>query len=271
MMFEVVFIVNKYGIARAVAAEIVGTEAWRIAEVMAGGSVPVQCGTEIPVAPARGPIRTFMPKALYPKGEYDWEMKPSGHMGHEAMQRADAFDLMTRRAKLAHKGKRSAFIPPFTPGQITMGRHYRNLVERHSSAGVRCSSVEVMQGQGSGGDGGYIDAVLRDRDQIKRIRARIGNGTALRVKRQGQQVQRLEITDRCLVDMVCLGEKTLADVLRAHGWAKRGGNVTILQKALADALTRMMGPQRPQTGYTVHSHDVALGFEKFVQAVHEGA
>lgn len=275
MKYERVFLVNRHGVAVAMDVRTLGEQA-RIDGVKALGAVPDGCSPEIPMAPARGPVRAFTPMKLYPKGEDEWELKPSGHIGPDgqpfkSIQRADAFDLMTHRARLAHKGKKAEFIPPFTPAQVTMGRHYRNLWERHASAGVRCSSVEALRGGGSGSDGGFIDAVLRDRDQIKRIRGRIGDGFALEVKRQGKASKRSGITDRRLVDMVCLEEKTLAEVLRAHGWAKRGGNVTILQEALAEALNRMMGPTHRQSSYVIRDPDLPLGFGAFVEAVEERA
>ena len=71
--------------------------------------------------------------------------------------------------------------------------------------------------------------------------------------------------------MVCLEEKTLAEVLRAHGWAKRGGNVTILQEALAEALNRMMGPTHRQSSYVIRDPDLPLGFGAFVEAVEDRA
>ncbi len=275
MKYERVFLVNRHGVAMAMDVRTLGEQA-RIDGIKALGAVPDGCSPEIPMAPARGPVRAFTPMKLYPKGEDEWELKPSGHIGPDgqpfkSIQRADAFDLMTHRARLAHKGKKDEFIPPFTPAQVTMGRHYRNLWERHASAGVRCSSVETLRGGGAGGDGGFIDAVLRDRDQIKRIRGRIGDGFALEVKRQGKASKRSGITDRRLVDMVCLEEKTLAEVLRAHGWSRGSKNLTPLQEALAEVLNRMMGPVRRQASYTAHDPDMPLGFEQFAEAVHKGA
>ncbi|MGB0661312.1 MAG: hypothetical protein ACPGNV_14200 [Mangrovicoccus sp.] len=275
MKYERVFLVNQHGVAKAMDLRALGEQA-RIERVKALGAVPDGCSPEIPVAPARGPVRAFTPMKLYPSGEDEWELKASGRIGPDgqpikSIQRADAFDLMTHRAQLAHKGKRAEFVPPFSPGQVAMGRHYRNLWERHASAGVRCSSAEALRAGGAGGGGGFIDAVLRDRDQIKRIRERIGDGFALEVRRQGKASKRSGITDRRLVDMVCLEEKTLTEVLRAHGWAKRGGNVATLQGALAEALNRMMGPDLRRSSYVIRDPDLPLGFGAFAEAVEESS
>ncbi|PRZ41634.1 hypothetical protein [Tritonibacter scottomollicae] len=209
-------------------------EADRIEAVKARGYVPEVCGDAIPEAPARGAIRVFQPMSLFPDGKDDWVARPSGYRGRSAMQRADVFDVMT--AKAASNGK----LAPFTRVQVAAGRYYRDLVERHACAGVRCSSVEALR-SGGGGSGSFIDAVLRDREEIARIRRRIGTGTAMAVRkiRPSKRGSRMNITDRCLVDMVCLEDKPISAVLRAHGWSVQGQTSCALRQALADALDRM--------------------------------
>ena len=150
-------------------------EAGRIQAVKAWGQVPEVCGDAIPEAPARGAIRVFQPMRLFPDGKENWKARPSGYRGRSAMQRADVFDVMT--AKAASKGKPA----PFTREQVAAGRYYRDLVERHACAGVMCSSIEALRG--GGGCGNFIDAVLRDREEIERIRRRIGSGTAMAVRK----------------------------------------------------------------------------------------
>ncbi|NIZ13322.1 hypothetical protein [Phaeobacter sp. HF9A] len=208
-------------------------EADRIEAVKAQGHVPEVCGDAIPEAPARGAIRVFQPMSLFPDGENDWKARPSGYRGRSAMQRADVFDVMA--AKAASNGKPA----PFTRAQVAAGRYYRDLVERHACAGVRCSSVEAIRS--GGGSGSFIDAVLRDREEIERIRRRIGTGTAMAVRkiRPSKRGSRVNITDRRLVDMVCLEDKPISAVLRAHGWSVRGQTSRALRQALAEALGRM--------------------------------
>ncbi len=174
------------------------------------------CGDAIPAAPARGPVRVFQPMSLYPDGDENWTAQPSGYRGRSALQRADVFDVMA--AKSRSSGKPS----PFTRAQVTAGRAYRDLVERHACAGLRCSSIEGVR-SGAGGGGSFIDAVLRDRADIARLHRRIGSGISLVVRkiRPSARGSRVNITDRRLVDMVCLEDKPLSAVLPAHGWAWR--------------------------------------------------
>ena len=210
-------------------------EADRIEAVKAQGYVPEICGDAIPEGPARGAIRVFQPMSLFPDGKDDWVARPSGYRGRSAMQRADVFDVMT--AKAVSNGKPA----PFTREQVAAGRYYRDLVECHACAGVRCSSVEAIRSGGGGGSGSFIDAVLRDREEIERIRRRIGAGTAMVVRkiRPSKRGSRVNITDRQLVDMVCLEGKPISAVLRAHGWSVRGQTSGALRQALAEVLGRM--------------------------------
>ncbi len=50
---------------------------------------------------------------------------------------------------------------------------------------------------------------------------RVGTGTAMAVRkiRPPKRGSRVKITDRRLVDMVCLEDKPISAVLRAHGWS----------------------------------------------------
>lgn len=227
-MNAVVVIVSPDGSARLEAERV------RIDVVKAAGHVPPECGPEIPEAPARGAFRVFQPQQLYPVGAEGYSSKPAGYRGRSAIQRADAFDVMA--AKAARHRKPS----PFSPGQVQMGRHYRDLVERYESAGIKCSSFESLGG-GGGQGGGFIDAVLRDREEIDRLRRRIGTGSAMVVRRirPSKRGSRVAITDRRVVDMVCLEDKTLSVVLRDHGWSLNAGLIKVLGIALGNALCQM--------------------------------
>ncbi len=237
-------------------------EGLRIERVRALGFVPEDVGPEIPFAPARGRVRMVESVASYPKGADEFELKPAGWMGRKTLQRADSFDVMMAKAQAAHaravskarddakakaaKFEPPAFVPPFSPAQIAMGRFYRDLVEKHACAGVKCSSVESLS-SGSGGDGGgFMDAVLADAQRIDILRRRIGCSSAMVVRRvrPSGRGSRVTIFDRRLVDIVCLEDGTISDVLRAHGWSIKADLITTLQLGLAHVLERMMGPVR---------------------------
>ncbi|WP_323789981.1 hypothetical protein [Thalassovita sp.] len=218
-------------------------EAERIEAVKARGFVPDEVGPEVPEAPARGPVRMFESVKSYPKGADGFEVKRAGYMGRKTLQRADVFDVMAAKAA---RHKKSA---PFNPSQVAIGRFYRDLVEKHACAGVKCSSLESLSQRGGNGGGEFMDAVLRDRQQIDVLRRRIGDGSALVVRRHRPSTRgsRVPILDRRLVDMVCLEDRAISDVLKAHGWvtdgqSAQGKQITSLSVALAQALDRMMGP-----------------------------
>ncbi|PIE15165.1 MAG: hypothetical protein CSA68_07385 [Rhodobacterales bacterium] len=215
-------------------------EVARLAEVRAMGVVPSEVGPEIPVAPARGPVRMSEMMSAYPKGDNGFEMKAAGFLGRKTLQLADSFDVMAARAA---RHKKPA---PFTAAQVAMGRFYRDLVERHESAGVKCSSLESLSHRSGGGGSDFMDAVLRDRERIGVLRQRIGSGSAMVVRRRrsSDKGRRVAIMDRRLVDIVCLEDGTITDVLDKHGWGDDAKLRIALQQALAAVLDRMMGPVR---------------------------
>ena len=213
----------------------------RLADVVAAGLAPNECGPEmVSIAPARGRVIPFRNAETYINADGDVETVDHGSHGRSAMRRADVFDLMFDQAAKHKKA------PVLSIAQVQMGRSYRDLVERHASAGVRCSSTEGMPG--GGGDGtGFMDAVLDQGRQIDRWRSLVGDGLAMDVRRvrPSQRGERVAIKALVLVDMVCLEEKSISDVLKAHGWAG-GKNQEKLSSALANCLDSMVGPCRSQ-------------------------
>ncbi|WP_197919325.1 hypothetical protein [Thiosulfatihalobacter marinus] len=242
-------------------AERQAEEAARLDAVRGMGFVPRDVGPDIPQAPARGPVRMFEGRSMVQTDTGGFVRQRTGHMGRKTLQRADSFDLMSERARAAHtravrraeqEGKnKPVFQEPFTPAQVAMGRFYRDLVEKHESAGVKCSSLESLSQRSAGSGSDFMDAVLRDRERIGVLRKRIGSGSAMVVRRirPSGRGSRVTIMDRRLVDIVCLEDGTITDVLRTHGWVRSGEgaqakHIAALRIALGEALDRMIGPAR---------------------------
>lgn len=253
--------------ARSVAPVLFGlVEASRIEAIKDRGSVPEECGPEIPVAPARGRLTTFTPLRLVPGHVGVAEHTGHWERGEDARRKGgrlvDVFDRMEADAQKHYslrvarlqaansqlpKGTKPraipAFEPPLSPAQIQIGRDYRNLVERHSSGGVKCVSLEAA-GRRQGGSGGeFIDAFVQEGRRLDAFIRRIGTGASMVVRRIRPSVRgsRASIFDRRLVDMICLEDLDPSDVLRAHGWSEFGKTREALRYALAATLDRMIG------------------------------
>lgn len=212
------------------------SEARRITDIKAAATAPASVGPEIvAVAPARGAFKTFEPFEMVP-GSTE-RARRTGWKGRSAMRRADAFDVMASQA-----ARRKASTPPFTAGQISAGRDYGALVERIEAAGVRCSSMESL-GRGSGGQGSFSDALLADSNRLAALRVHIGRKVALRAQITGPKLKRARrtITDRKLLEMVCIADLPLSKVLKAHGWSASTRNLAALRSALCASLDRIQG------------------------------
>lgn len=208
----------------------------RISRVRSLGVVPGQCGSNIIDAPARGPVKLFRDFSYDEQTDGSFKVVGKGFDGRLALRRGDVFDIMADQARRAKADE------PFAPAEVAMGRYYRDLFERHASAGIKCSSVEGVGG-GSGGAGGFMDAMLSDGRELDRLRGWIGSGSAMVVRRvrPSSRGSRVSIFDRRLVDMVCLEDKSISDVLKAHGWVRKGDTVKALRLGLCGVLNRMMG------------------------------
>ncbi|EBA11778.1 hypothetical protein [Roseobacter sp. CCS2] len=233
---------------RAKSAARAAEEAERVARVRASGTVPSECGDAIPAAPARGGVATFTPKTSMPDGEKGWKFENAGYRGRTGLRCADVFDRMMARST----PQRPCIL---TPSQIAMGRTYAVLTERYAAAGCKSPSLESTSG---GGDpSAFIDAVLEQGQRLALIHNRIGMGVAKSIRRRRPSGEtRVPITDRQLVDAVCLHDRSVSQVLIAGGWAKGNGNassamVADLMQALSATLTRMMGPVR--SGRIMHT------------------
>ncbi|MCA0922190.1 hypothetical protein [Pseudooceanicola nanhaiensis] len=254
-----VIYVSRLGTAQVGRLPLAANEATAasIAAVLAAAAPPEGVCPAMPVAPARGPMVAFMPRHTEmtpagPRVRRDGWVDPESRVMFRAARVADAFDVMTRQAQNRHralvaKAEKAGqpvpvFQPPFTVGQIEVGRDYAALVERCASSGVKCSSLETLNVSGSGGGDREV-AMLRDFQRLRVFERRIGGGLAKAVRRirPGGAKKRKAIFDQALVDQVCIGGMTISEVLRAHGWAVDQGSVERCRRALQEALERMRG------------------------------
>jgi hypothetical protein len=227
---------------RVAGADALRLSAQHVEQVKAAAMPSWQCGPELPVAPARGPLRTFEPFEIMPgsaANEGEFIARRTGYKGRTGAAVRDAFDLMSEQVRRARKDAPL----PFTSTQVQMGRDYAALVERLEASGMRGSSGEVLAGRSGGGGGDWIEAVIRDRRSLRAIERRIGDGWAIAPRRIAPHADRprLAIRVRAVVDMVCLGGKTIEGVLAHHGWSRSPANKDQVRAALAAALDRMMG------------------------------
>ena len=205
--------------------------------LVAAGLVPVGCSSAIVDALARGPVVEY--REGYWKevdGKPAWVALP--YRSGCAARVRDVFDVMADQA-----ARRGGNVP-FTAAQVGAGRDYRALHERVASAGVKCSRAFHVELAGAGG-GDFMDAWLADVERLRRFERAIGDGMALSVRRAAAHAmdrgQRKSISDRALVDAVCIAEQPLSRVLKTHGWAAKGKNRQYLRLALGAALDRMRG------------------------------
>lgn len=218
------------------------SEAERTELILRLAAPPDECGPEMATAPARGLMRVVASRVMVGGS--------SVRDGFSRMEGADLFDTMERAARQAWQRKldamtdqerdRARYVPPFSSGQVAMARHYRALVERHDAGTVKCSGLD----SGGRGDGtGVMDAYIAVGDELARLRRAIGDGVAMPLRRirPSQRGSRKGITDRALVDGVCLGGLTMSELLRNHGWADKGEYRSAARVALAAALDRMQG------------------------------
>lgn len=210
-------------------------EAGRVARMLADATPP-EAMRAAPVAPARGAQRLVTEMQALPGGVR--------RIVGQHWEEADVFTAMMRDAVARHGAAAgdAPFVAPFTPGQIAMARHYRHLTERHAAGGMKCASLE-SRGGGGGAGGDFMDAYLAEGRELARLHRCIGAGEAmvLRRIRPSARGTRRGIGTRALVDRVCLADESLADVLRAHGWAVKGEHRAALRVVLCAALDRMQG------------------------------
>lgn len=230
----------------------------RLDAIRSAAAIPARCGPDIVAAPARGAFAVYSPREMVPGStarQRHAGFRAAGEVApRDGIRRADVFDRMEAAALAAHLdagGDRDDFRAPLSPGQVAMARQYARLVERRAAGGMRCASLEASHAAG-GGWGSFSDAFAAVGVEIRRLQERIGDGVALEVRRvrpsaRGRHPRGI-ITDRVLVDQVCLGDWSFGRVLRKHGWSNDGKHREALRRALVAALDRMQGYRgnRPQ-------------------------
>ena len=118
-------------------------EARGVAQILARATPPEVCGPDIPVSPARGGMRAFMPFEQVGNARIATGYRARGEdRPRQAVARLDVWDRMEAVAREVHARVEGApaFVTPFTPAQVAMARAYRDLVERYDASGMRCSS-----------------------------------------------------------------------------------------------------------------------------------
>jgi len=207
-------------------------------------ATPPEVMAAAPVAPARGCMRLV--EGVEADGlmaaRVGWDVSvASAGLRWEGQCQLQIMVEIARRAHVKRIGSMNGFVAPFTPGQIQMGQRYATLIERHAAGGMKCTAIGRTGGGGQGGD--FMDTFVAEGREIDMIRTRIGTGQAMIVRRvrPSDRGTKSGITDRRLVDMVCLGGKDLTAVLAAHGWDRQVKQLHTLRVALAAALDRMQG------------------------------
>lgn len=188
------------------------------------------------VAPARGAMMLQPNFVVLPGGT---RRRDGAHW-----RAAGPLSVMVEQARMRHDAKggdEEAFSAPFSPGQIAVSEDYRALVERQEAGLTTASGFEAGRSR-SGGAGLAIDTYIEEGRWLDELRRRIGNGVTMQVRRHlDRDNARRAIPVRVLVDMVLVHGKTLSDVLRAYGWAKKTTHLAMLRGELCAALDRMQG------------------------------
>ena len=217
-------------------------EAGAVAEAKAAGAVPAGAGDINACAPARGPVRLYDPVEVLRTESGGPRYHRMAERGAKPVIREDAFDRMEGCAAGLAKARGKVHVPLFTVAQVEAGRLYAQLTERLDAGGVRCSSLEALRAARASGGGSWIDARIRDRGRVNAMIAEIGDGWAMsprRVAPNGDLRQAIRL--RLAVDMVCLADKTLSDVLRRFGWAGNTKQRAAMRLVLCQTLDRMRG------------------------------
>lgn len=203
------------------------------ARIRDNGRAPDECGTDmVAIAPARGRVVPFKPVQVIPDGEEGYKQVDMGYRDRSAMREEDVFDRMNNQVR---RKKGDLLLPS---ALIGVGRDYRDLFEKVEAGNIKCSNLDG--GGCGGGRVDFMDAYMRDSDRLARMQHSIGTGIAMKVQRMGRG-NRQSISDRQLIDQVCLSDRDISSVLRGFGWSVDGKNRRPAKLALWLILERMVG------------------------------
>lgn len=118
---------------------------------------------------------------------------------------------------------------------IAVGRRYAALHEYAHGSGVRGCLSSLLPSKGRAVCESEVDTRARLLDDYRRLCAAVGSGEALSVQRAGSG-RRGVISDKSLIDAVCLGNMPLGQVLKAHGW----GTESLYRAKLLAACERIL-------------------------------
>jgi len=215
----------------------IAAEAARLQAAKAACSIPESCGPDIAPSPARGGFVLARQVELLPVGSDKVQAVHRGYGGRDAIQGADTFDKINRSSR------RARVAEPITFGQAAIGRRYRALVEMLAADGTKLSSLEASFGSGAGRD--WMDRRMEISAEVEAMQRRIGPGVAMPVRRVRPKerggIGARPITDRAIVDAVCIRNLIPAQVLALHGWSVKGDHRNAVTAALSAALDRMIG------------------------------
>lgn len=209
-------------------------EAVRSRALLDGASPPVGMQAA-PVAPARGP-QQMVPNFTVTGGGMR-RMEGSHWQGLSPLAAAVAQSRLRHDARCPD----APFVPPYSPGQVTVAEDYAAIVEWRAGSAVRCSSLEAGR-VGGGGAGLFIDTFMDQGRWLSELRARIGDGVAMSPRRHMDRGNgRRAIPVRNAVDLVVLDGLAVKAVLRRFGWTADMKDQRALRTAICGALDRMQG------------------------------
>lgn len=144
-------------------------------------------------------------------------------------------DKVTEQAVRKRRGK-SALSG--LPGRLrSVAEAYADLVAAVGSPGG--PGMDAPRGGGLSDGGAAARCALAA--QLRDVQEAIGCGAVIRPRNRAAHADRsrVTITERGLVDRVCIHGHTVSQVLAAHGWSRRAAYERALRQALEAALRRM--------------------------------